>query len=182
MPIFTDTSWEANVEIKYSIYEYHPKNLPGRRGLSTAHDYISSMVLRLKEDENEAVRFFTGVLETYLASAIGIAVVPSHTADVHSSGIGRVAKQLCHRDRTDLTHCLRRKSTVHKLSHGGNRSIDTHLASIEVTTPRLVKGRDIVLLDDVITTGNSMEACKQLLLGAGAERVACLALARTVRR
>jgi ComF family protein len=44
--------------------------------------------------------------------------------------------------------------------------------------PALVRGRDLVLLDDVVTTGATADACARALLTAGARSVHVLALAR----
>ena len=43
-----------------------------------------------------------------------------------------------------------------------------------------IKGRNIVVVDDVITTGATAEACARALKRAGAARVDVLALARAV--
>lgn len=46
---------------------------------------------------------------------------------------------------------------------------------------REIRGKVVVLVDDVITTGATAEACAKALMQAGAKEVRVLALARTVR-
>jgi len=48
-----------------------------------------------------------------------------------------------------------------------------------VADETVVKGRQVLLLDDVTTTGTSLKAGKYLIERAGAEMVALLALAKT---
>lgn len=49
----------------------------------------------------------------------------------------------------------------------------------KASVPRL-KGKKLVVVDDVITTGATAEACARVLKRAGADRVDILALARVV--
>jgi predicted amidophosphoribosyltransferase len=45
-----------------------------------------------------------------------------------------------------------------------------------------LRGETVIVLDDIVTTGYSIEACRTLLRKAGAARVAAIALARTVKQ
>jgi ComF family protein len=51
--------------------------------------------------------------------------------------------------------------------------------AFEVVKPEAVKGRTIVLVDDVATTGSTLNECAKALKKAGADSVLCLVLART---
>ena len=50
----------------------------------------------------------------------------------------------------------------------------------KVSDAEAVKGRYVILLDDVVTTGASMTACTELLKKSGAFGVFCLSMAVTV--
>ena len=51
--------------------------------------------------------------------------------------------------------------------------------AIEVVKPEVVKKRTILLVDDVATTGSTLNECAKALKRAGADGVLCLVLART---
>jgi len=55
------------------------------------------------------------------------------------------------------------------------------LGAFRVPDPAKVKGKRILLLDDVLTTGATVEACARALKRAGAARVYVLVLARVVK-
>ena len=55
-------------------------------------------------------------------------------------------------------------------------------SAFRVRRPEAVAGRNIALIDDVITTGATAGACARVLKRAGAARVVVLALARARRR
>ncbi len=50
--------------------------------------------------------------------------------------------------------------------------------AFRVAEPRQIKGRNILLVDDIVTTGATARACAQALLDAGASSVSIAALAR----
>ena len=51
--------------------------------------------------------------------------------------------------------------------------------AFHVTNPKMIKGRNIVLIDDVFTTGATFAECTRVLKRAGARSVSCLAFAKT---
>lgn len=55
------------------------------------------------------------------------------------------------------------------------------LGAFKVTFPGLIQGRNILLVDDLLTTGAAADACARALKRAGANGVQVLALARVVK-
>jgi predicted amidophosphoribosyltransferase len=51
--------------------------------------------------------------------------------------------------------------------------------AFKVVKPEAVKGKPILLVDDVATTGSTLNECAKALKQAGADSVLCLVLART---
>jgi len=111
---------------------------------------------------------------------VALCCVPSHSATARLSGINAVAKDLASTGQfLDLTDCLVRHTTVPKKSYGGNRSVEQDRESLRIENPNLLFGKKIVLLDDVVTTGQSMFTCAELLRGAGILDIRFLAIGRT---
>ena len=76
--------------------------------------------------------------------------------------------------------CLIRNQSVDKLATGGERSLAIQTSSIIVNDAYNLSEDVILLVDDVTTSGNSLVACRDLLLNNGAKRVAMFALGRSV--
>jgi len=64
------------------------------------------------------------------------------------------------------------------LEHAEERRANV-LGAYEVPDPELIRGKRILLIDDIVTTGSTLSECARTLLEAGASRVYCAAVACT---
>ena len=110
-----------------------------------------------------------------------IAMAPGHSAGSSHGFLSEVIAAVAGtnprlQDGRDL---LRRTATVQKATEGGPRDVNIHYKTIEVTIPAMVKGRLVCILDDVWTTGSTLNACKWRMDEAGATDVRLIAVAKT---
>jgi hypoxanthine phosphoribosyltransferase len=139
----------------------------------------SNTILQLKKKEDHAINFFLQEFKRFLNNEeLAIATVPPHTSTNSSSGIRDVAKQLVklYPNFSDAVFYLERFK-----DSNGNRTRDNHLRTIKVNNSSVIKDKKVILIDDVLTTGSSIEACKKLLLDAGAKQVKVIVLGKTIR-
>jgi predicted amidophosphoribosyltransferase len=179
--IFTD--WEFSDKRLVFLGEYHPYRIwndEGERVVNPKFDNHCRKILDLKERKLSAVNYFVKQIDSHISAGVAIAYVPSHDSEKTQSGVRDVAIAIAANGRIDATGCLVRHKTVDKLATGGARDSQVHLDSIRVQNKILIRGKEVLLLDDVTTSGNSLTACRKILLDAGATTVQMLAFARTV--
>jgi predicted amidophosphoribosyltransferase len=127
------------------------------------------------ENSEDNIGYFFNRLDPILKKGFPIAIVPSHDPDERNWGLIKLVRRLSSAGRIDASSCLVRTvkiDTQHNLKEGERKKLKRHLDSIEV--------RD-ELLDDIVTTGTSLMACKKLLLDAGASEVICMALGKATQ-
>jgi Phosphoribosyl transferase domain len=179
-----ETAWES----VYSCRPYHACWILGLR--NPAFDKSTDgRLLDFKDGQEHAVtsetaEFSTSLSQLELPAGVLLAVIPGHKARDTNAGtpLARVVENLAKGDSRFVSsfETLIRFRGIHKLASGGDRSVAVHLNSIRVQQPPSVNGQTLVVLDDITTTGNSMDAARQLLASAGAIRIAGIALGRTV--
>ena len=161
---------------QYKPYSLHKE----QGGDSSNYPGHSGKILDLKDDKAGAVHYFADLIEPELSAGIVIVTVPSHDPESQSGGLKKLAARLAENgNRVDGSSCLVRTQKIGKLALGGDRSKEVHLKSLTVKDTALISGKDVLLLDDVATSGNSLEAGKELLLKAGARSVRRAAIGKT---
>lgn len=134
------------------------------------------------EDLFEAVeRYFDE--ETRDWCTIAVAVMPSHIKGTYGEKLSEMAAELAGefglRDASDL---IQRTKDKVKSTDGGLRDVEAHLKTLGLAGP-VDEDVDIyIILDDITTSGSSLEAAKQLLVSGGADErcVVKMAIAKTM--
>lgn len=97
-------------------------------------------------------------------------------AELLADGLARRIGRLC------LPDALSRvRDTGHQSRLGGDARRRNVKGAFVVRRPSLVRGRTVLLIDDVSTTGATLSECAAALKTAGAGRVWCLTVSRSVR-
>lgn len=149
-------------------------------GNSLNFDRHSGRILDFKQGRRDAIEEFAGKIEPLLGDSFAICVVPSHDPAQVAGPLHVLASILAGKNgRADASGCIVRHSLIQKLATGGNRDKSVHLGSLKVIQQDLVNGRDVLLLDDVTTSGGSIEGCRELLQKTGARSVGALCLGRS---
>ena len=165
------------------LYEYYPVRYAEHKG-------ISEMILAFKDDNSKAIEDFTLVMkqamdekfhgrEEELKNTI-ICIMPSHETEHYSKGLLIMAEYLARAfgmiKGTDL---IKRVRYHEKISRGGDRSIQGQLNTIEINKEYNVLGKNILILDDVSTSGNSIEAVRILLRPLGVRSIYAQTIGKT---
>ena len=123
-----------------------------------------------------------------VADADLIAPVPLHWTRLFARRYNQAAllalaigKQSGIRVVPDLLVRRKRTSPLGKLGPSARRKTVQHAFTIPARKIPIVSGRRVLLIDDVHTTGATVNACSHVLLRAGAAAVDVLSVARTVR-
>jgi ComF family protein len=157
---------------------------------AVAYDDISrSIAIRLKYGRKTALartmsRYMRALIEESSAPAL-LVPVPLHRARLWSRGFNQaaiVARQLSRRTGVPVAvDALRRvRATPPLKGMGMNQRRRTVAGAFRVNPSADLRGRTIILVDDVFTTGSTANACARVLKRAGAGRVDLVSWARVI--
>ena len=110
--------------------------------------------------------------------------VPLHPKRLRERGFNQslllaryVAKQL--ETELDFLSLRRVRHTSPQTALGRKERRKNVRNAFQVVNPSAVKAREVLLVDDVATTGNTLNECAKALRRAGCKKVLCLTIART---
>jgi ComF family protein len=150
----------------------------------------------------EQVRPAAGVLGRMLAQAvagleslwsqpqISVVSVPLHARKLRQRGFNQTElivrealKVSAEAGRLVLRSGIleRRRETLSQIGLTRHQRRENIRGAFVVTKPDLVSGREILLVDDVFTTGTTVSECARVLLRAGASKIYVATVARTLK-
>lgn len=167
-----------------------PPRIARARAVVAYADPVRSPVLRLKHNRRIALARMMGRLAAPLvapeAPADALLVpVPLHRRRLAARGFNQsllIARAIArHRPLAIAPRALTRTKATPMLRGLTRRQRADTVRAAFAADPAQVAARHIILIDDVITTGATADACAKALLKAGATRVDLVSFARVVR-
>jgi len=126
----------------------------------------------------------------FRADSVNVVPVPLHRTKLHQRGfnqaelISRAAMKIRPRgDRLRLCAGVleRKRETASQIGLTSHQRRENLRGVFGVAQPELVKGREVLVVDDVYTTGATVSECTRVLRRAGATRVWVATVARTLK-
>lgn len=106
--------------------------------------------------------------------------IPSHNEScINNNAVSIMINEICKNSSLiDGSQVLLRTKTILPQKMAGKREKSVHFNTIKVNS-EIIKNKTVILIDDITTSGNSIEYCRDLLLYSGARKVYCFAFAKT---
>lgn len=167
----------------------HPPLIKRTRAAVAYCDTTRRLPLRLKYSRKVAL---AKTMARYMGPLVNdddnplLVPVPLHRSRLWNRGFNQaalLAAELAR--RCEIEHnCLALRRTKRTSALKGMSPLQRKrevAGAFKVRDPQTVSGRKVILVDDVLTTGSTAQACAKALLRAGASHVELLCWARVVR-
>lgn len=148
---------------------------------STYEGTAKTLVWQLKfQAAQSAARDIAACLAPLLITTNQLIVpVPTATRRARQRGYDQaklIAQALASQTGMDYADCLRRQGQAHQV--GASRAVRLRQLTGNFRVVQPLAGQQILLVDDVVTTGATLEAAAAVCRGAGARRVSAIVFAQ----
>ena len=150
----------------------------------TVYEFVAKeLVWRLKFQGAQAAAYEIAELMTaYSSQGDALFVhVPTATSRIRQRGYDQaqlIAKELSRLTRIPCRALLARSGQHHQVGASREQRITQLKTAFRVTQPSALQGAHVILIDDVLTTGATLEAAAKTLKAAGVKRVDALVFAQ----
>lgn len=159
---------------------------PARLWIRTAYDGLAERLIEQYKfgSRRVAAKTLAGLMADFNTAELAghvVVPVPTATGRVRERGFDHaklLAKSLAADLRLAYWPALRHVGQARQVGSTRLARLSQAQASYVVARPWLVKGQKVLLVDDVVTTGATMQACARALRQAGAKTVDGLAFAK----
>jgi len=165
----------------------NPHPFDSARSLVCYGPPVSTLLHRLKfHGDAAAARVLTGLGSPGPVNGELIIPVPLHRSRLQARGLNQslvLARRFfpAERDKIVVDLLVRRKKTIPQTGLDGTQRRRNLKGAFAVTRPDTVRGRSVLVVDDVYTTGTTLAECSKTLKAAGAGRVHVWTVARVTQ-
>jgi ComF family protein len=152
---------------------------------ATVYDGIAKdLVWQLKFQGVQAVATtMAGYMFPLLPLERGTCLVPVPTASRRARGRGYdqaklLARQLSRRSKLPYVDCLRRSGQTHQVGASRQERLRQLETAFRVSKGRIINDQKVILVDDVVTTGATLEVAAATLKEAGVRHLNALVFAQ----
>ena len=168
-----------NIKIQY-VVDYKPK----KHFQEDDRDKWSKSILGVKNEDLESIEIWAKIISATIkkdTSFIIVCVPPSKANKI--SGIKKIVQQVGREKNMTIGEDLLFRSQSVQKQHEKRKSINEIKNTIKfnLNSEKIILNKHILLLDDIISTGNTILACSQILLSKGAKKVTALLLGSTLK-
>lgn len=143
-------------------------------------------LLALKKEKPEAIEFFYNILnraiDVFFSNSYVLVPVPTSNPS-KKGGVYFLVERLCQgkQHRINGCGCLYRTKAITPTHKSGQHNLTIHEETIRLDKIKRgeLRFRNVILIDDIITSGCTMRVCRDLIKTARAKEVICLALGAT---
>jgi competence protein ComFC len=164
------------------------------RAVATYVSPLSEMIHFLKYNRKTHIANRLGIFmgnvfqsDSELFSSDIIVPVPLHRARKRERGynqsklLAQVVSDISGKTLIDDS-IIRKKATKSQTMLAVDERVENLRDAFAVVAPEKIKGKNIVIIDDVLTTGTTLEEMAKTLIREGAASVSCLVLARAIKK